>query len=182
MSVPSTESVATRLKARAIKLLARREHSRAELKRKLSVGNPVDDGFSDELLASVLDQLADDGYQSDERFTELLIRQQVAKGYGELDIAARLYKKGIGKSLAATSLKDFVAENNVDWYAQATDVLIQRSMKSGRQSNCHKAASLNADQRLRQRLIRFLQQRGFTHDQVLYALKHAVVESEEENL
>ncbi len=185
---PVPELVAA-LKARAIRLLARREHSRAELKQKLSRKHSADEPLSDELLESVLDQLADEGYQSDQRFAELLIRQRINNGYGELDIAARLKKKGIDKTLAGRVFKQFVAENDVDWYAQCAEVLVTRSEKLQRfnhkgvaggvdnNDNNDAGVAILMDQRMRNRLIRFLQQRGFKHDQVLYALDHAANES-----
>ncbi|MBI3145525.1 MAG: recombinase RecX, partial [Pseudogulbenkiania sp.] len=53
------------LKARAVDLLSRREHSRRELERRLA---PFAD--SAEQLAALLDELAERGWQSDNRFAE----------------------------------------------------------------------------------------------------------------
>ncbi len=167
------------LSARAVRLLARREHSRAELRQKLRLKHRNEAPLSDELLDAVLDKLVEDGYQSDKRFAELLVRQRVANGYGELDIAARLQKKGVDKTLSADVLREFVSENQIDWYAQAAEALIKRSAKLQRVSSVD-AEDCNAlDQRMRNRLIRFLQQRGYTHDQVICALEHLVAVSAE---
>ena len=62
------------LSARAVRLLARREHSRAELRQKLRLKHRNEAPLSDELLDAVLDKLVEDGYQSDKRFAELLVR------------------------------------------------------------------------------------------------------------
>ena len=53
------------LKARAVGLLSRREHSRQELERKLAPH-----AESAESLAKVLDALTREGWQSDARFTQ----------------------------------------------------------------------------------------------------------------
>ena len=76
-------------------------------------------------------------------------------------------------------LREFVSENQIDWYAQAAEALIKRSAKLQRVSSVD-AEDCNAlDQRMRNRLIRFLQQRGYTHDQVICALEHLVAVSAE---
>jgi regulatory protein len=70
-------------------LLSRREHSRAELQRKLS---PHAD--SQEALEKVLDDLAQTGWQSDERFTQGWVHRK-ASGHGASRIVQDLKLQGI---------------------------------------------------------------------------------------
>ncbi|MCW8890178.1 MAG: recombination regulator RecX [Sedimenticola sp.] len=82
------------LEQAAIRLLANREHSRSELSRKLSARCVESD-----LLEQVLDWLESCGYQSDERFTELYIKQRKQKGFGPVRIRLELQERGISAAL-----------------------------------------------------------------------------------
>jgi len=104
------------LREAAIRLLARREHSVAELERKLGQR-----GWPAEEVALVIGQLADDGLQSDRRFAESYARQRVERAYGPRRILAELGERGIARDLAS----DAVAALEVDfselaarWYAR----------------------------------------------------------------
>ena len=77
------------LKARAVGLLSRREHSRVELQRKLA---PHAD--SQEALDKVLEDLAQAGWQSDERFTQGWVHRK-ASAHGAARIAQDLKLQGI---------------------------------------------------------------------------------------
>lgn len=76
-----------------VRLLASREHSQAELRRKL------EGRFPDDALGAVLDALAVRGLQSDERFTEQYVAMRTRKGYGPLRIRAELRDKGVATEL-----------------------------------------------------------------------------------
>src|SRR5690606_4254573 len=60
------------LKARAVAILSRREHSRQELKQKLAI-------YADESddVDSLLDELVRENWQSDERFAQSLVNRRV---------------------------------------------------------------------------------------------------------
>jgi regulatory protein len=77
------------LKARAVGLLSRREHSRFELEKKLA---PFAD--SQEELARVLDELSKSGWQSDERYTQGWVHRK-ASLHGSARIAQDLRQHGI---------------------------------------------------------------------------------------
>jgi regulatory protein len=85
----------TELKARALRHLARREHSRAELARKLSPH-----AESRETLELLLDALAAKKQLSDERYAEARAHQ-LARKYGAARIRADLKAKGIAPEVAA---------------------------------------------------------------------------------
>lgn len=137
------------LKERAIKLLARREHSRAELWRKLESATEEAD-----LLAEVLDELAAEAWQSDARFAEAFTRQRIEAGYGPLRIRAELQQRGVdGDSEALTALVED------DWIRMAAE---QRERRFGAQPP--------GDWKEKGRQGRFLAQRGYSRSQIEKAL------------
>ena len=76
-----------------MELLARREHSRAELKRKLKRRE-----FSADVIESVLDALAQSGAQSDARFVDAYIESRIKRGFGPLRITSELRERGVNAS------------------------------------------------------------------------------------
>ena len=77
------------LKARAVGLLSRREHSRFELERKLA---PFAE--SAEELSVVLDELSKNGWQSDERYTQGWVHRK-ASLHGAARVAQDLRQRGV---------------------------------------------------------------------------------------
>lgn len=127
--------------------MARREHSRVELVRKLS----VDFAAAGVPIAPVLDQLAVEGLQSDARFAEAFVASRVRRGQGPQRIRRELIERGIAVELIQHTLT--AAE--VDWCALALTVSAQ---KFGRKSA--------EDWPERARRARFLQYRGFGADEI----------------
>lgn len=82
------------LEQAAIRLLTNREHSRAELSRKLQAR--CDDR---NLLSEVLDGLERSGYLSDDRFTELYVNYRKQKGFGPIRIRQELQERGVSTDL-----------------------------------------------------------------------------------
>ena len=78
------------IRAKAIELLARREHSWLELRQKL-----VQRGFSSSSIELVLDQLMEDRLLHEGRYAELYVCSRVDRGYGPLRIAGELRERGI---------------------------------------------------------------------------------------
>jgi regulatory protein len=133
----------------AMDLLARREHSRLELEQKLRKR------FSDQLetIESELDKLAAEGLQSDERLAEAFIRARSSRGQGPSKI--RMELKGKGLADEAISLAFEVAE--VDWY-ELVQAVAQK--KFGEQLDN------GPDLKLKAKVSRFLQGRGFSYDHI----------------
>jgi len=92
LSSSPPESAAA-LKARALRLLARREHSRQELARKLSPH-----AESAELLESVLAGLQEKRQLSDERYAEERARW-LARKYGAAKIRHELQARGVAAAV-----------------------------------------------------------------------------------
>ena len=119
------------------------------------------------LIEQVLDRLEEADYLSDARFAELYAEQRYRKGYGERDISAQLRAKGIDRRLCEQTMQHLAVETGVDWYSHAADVLMGRF--ASRASS--KTETDTEAEQLRSKMIRFLQQRGFSNDQVLHALE-----------
>jgi regulatory protein len=151
-SKPDAEELDARAcKRTAVELLARREHSRSELTRKLGAR-----GFPDDVTAAVLDDLEQSGKLADARFTDTFVRSRVAKGQGPKRIRAGLAQRGIGDAAADEVLRG--AE--VDWLETIRAVRRKRF-----------GADLPRDYAERARQARFLQYRGFSSDQIRAALE-----------
>jgi regulatory protein len=92
--------VAATLRDRALRLLARREHTRAELRRKLAPHA----GENDDLEA-LLDYLEGEGWLSERRYVEQFLASRGGR-YGSLRIAQELKEKGVAGPLAEAALQE----------------------------------------------------------------------------
>lgn len=145
-----------RLRRAAMDCLARREHSRHELSTKLSDKFP--DLDRETLIEPVLEQLAGENLQSDERFVENFVRYKSGRGAGPLKIQAELRHKGIDDALLRRHLHDGVH----DWRELARQALEKKY-----------GESVPDSPREQQRRYRFLAQRGFDSEQIRAAMKDA---------
>ena len=137
------------LKARALRFLSLREHSRLELGRKLS--KYAEEGDDVEAL---LDLLEKNNWLSQERFSESLIHRRAAR-YGNSRIVAELQSHGVNGE-ALQELKSNLADTEIE---RASEVW-QR-----------KFGTVATDPQERNKQMRFLLQRGFSQRAVTKALK-----------
>jgi regulatory protein len=142
-------------KAQAIQLLARREHSARELKRKLQARGVG----ADEAAAAVAD-VAAQGWQSDGRFAEMLVRTRIAQGYGPMRIEAELEVAGVPPE----QIREALDSAGMDWRAHAIEA---HAKKFG-------APPGTSAERAKQ--YRYLQGRGFDGGQIQAALKGEVAD------
>jgi regulatory protein len=126
---------------KALGLLARREHSRKELKTKLRQG-----GYEGEETAAALDRLGEQHYQDDDRFAEVLLRSRIAQGYGPMRLRQELKSHG----LADARIRELLDAAEVDWDASAAAQLRRRYGKTGANDPAERA-----------RRAQFLLRRGF---------------------
>lgn len=137
---------AAELKARALRYLVRREHSRAELARKLAPH-----AESAEAVEAVLDLLLSKKQQSDERFASERARV-LSRKYGSAKIRQDLKARGI-----ADEVIDRVAAGGDLERARA---ILERKFPLKAQSREEHA-----------KRARFLQGRGFSYDIIRSVLK-----------
>lgn len=127
------------LRARALNLLARREHSRAELARKLAPHGEADE------IAELLDALEREGLLSNERYAEALATARASR-HGSLRLKADLRDKGVPEAVVAEVLRG----------ARDNDLEMARTVWAKRFAS---HLPVNAAERAKQ--MRFLAGRGF---------------------
>jgi regulatory protein len=135
----------------ALDFLVRREHSEVELRRKLSTR-----GFDADLIEATLADLVAENLLSNTRFAESFVHSRFQRGSGPQKIHAELRGRGIDDEL----ISDSMAEYDPQWQELIREV---REKKFG--------ASLPEDYKERTRQMRFLQQRGFTSEQISRVFK-----------
>lgn len=145
----SDDLTPSELRCLAVDLLARREYSRLELFRKLSSRTRCEDQ-----LNTVLDDLSERGWQSDQRYAALFVRSKASRGIGALRLKQELRLKGVTDSLAKEALRDA----DIDWFELAVSVARK------------KYATVSKHDKWREKLYRFLMYRGFDGEQIEYAL------------
>lgn len=143
----ATDVTATDIRRAAMNHLARREHSRLELVRKLQ------QRFGDlaALIEAELDRLESENLQSDARLAEAFIRARSNRGQGPIKIRMELRGKGVKDDLISIAFE----QSAIDWFQLADSVARKKFGDSG-----------PSDLKERARLSRFLQQRGFSHDHI----------------
>lgn len=138
----------------AMDLLARREHGRVELTRKLRQrGAPAD------LIESALDRLTEEGLLSEARYLESFISSRARAGYGPLRIREELAQRGLARADIEAALR----ESDLDWRALLADTWRRKF-----------AGQLPTDARERAKHMRFLAQRGYPGEWVGRLLRGVV--------
>lgn len=87
------------LRERALGMLARREHSRAELARKLGPHGEADE------IAAVLDDLERENLLSNARFAEMLAHARTGR-HGSVRLKAELREKGVPAEVIEATLSE----------------------------------------------------------------------------
>ena len=134
------------IRAKAMELLARREHSRLELRQKL-----FQRGYPPDRIDAVLDQLATEHLLDEGRYAELYACARADKGYGPLRIARELRERGVPDNLVVATL----AMLEEDWLPKLRE-LHRKRFKS----------LIPADAAGRAQQTRVFRQHGFTLDQI----------------
>lgn len=140
-----------RVRAKALGFLARREHSAGELKAKL-----LDRGYESTAVEAVLSSLEGQKLLSDARFVQEFVAARVRRGSGPMKIREELRAKGVTGELVEQALSGLKA-------GSAEGAAAARRKRFG--------DGLPRDMQERARQARFLQQRGFSMDDIRKALK-----------
>jgi regulatory protein len=132
------------LRERAVAYLAQREHSRAELARKLA--HHADDP---EEVGTLLDELVRRKLLSDDRYAEVRANA-LARKFGATRIAWELRAKGVGSAAIAQAMRE----------TRTTELARAREAWAKRFGSPPRGAGERAKQ------IRFLQGRGFSFETI----------------
>jgi regulatory protein len=146
-----------KLRARALRLLALREHSRTELRAKLARAPRGGEAPSAELIDALLDALQAQGLLDEARFAAALVRRRQAR-FGAERIVRELRSHGLEEDLVEAALRD-ARQQGPSELEQALRALRKR----------HPLPAGDARERARQQ--RFLLARGFSHASVREALQ-----------
>ncbi len=148
---PKRQAPSLSSKEAAIQLLSRRDHGEYELYQKLTLK-----GYSDEEVQAAVNFCLDHNYLDDLRYAKSQVRQHVYKGHGERRIRQELSLKRVSEQVVEMALE----EEPQDWFELAK-LTAEKKFKG-------KPAS---DQKEYAKQVRFLQYRGYSFEQISYALK-----------
>lgn len=152
VEVKSVDSHAVAIKQLCFKLLANREHSKKDLLNKL-----LAKGFDHDISAQVIDNLCDEGWQSDIRFAESYARYRMQKGFGPLYINYELKKQGINQF----DLEPIVISTVSSWLELAEKVYLKKYDDQ-----------VCLDRNEWAKRSRFLMQRGFSNTIISTLFEH----------
>jgi len=144
--------VSKEIKESCLRLLALREHSQKELLNKLLVK-----GLAKDDILAVIDELAQQGWQSDSRYAESYTRHRIQKGYGPIFIAYELRKNGID----AVNFEDIMQKMADSWMELLEKVYIKKY-----------GHDLLLDRNEWAKRSRFLMQRGFSGTMISALFDH----------
>ncbi|MCR5085252.1 MAG: RecX family transcriptional regulator [Succinivibrionaceae bacterium] len=133
---------------RALALLAKREYGRRELALRLLRG------FTPEAVDEAVGRCVAEGWQSEERFLEMLVRHAHFAGQGPRKLSFDAVRKGVDPGL----VREAVAAE--DWAVAAAEALGRLLPGDGEPTR-----------EQRERALAALQRRGFTAEQCLRAIE-----------
>ncbi len=137
------------LRERALGYLARREHTRAELARKLAACCEDRDE-----IETLLDDFAQRGWLSEARYVDMVVQARQGK-YGSRRIAHELREKGVSEEGVAAALSE----------------VRDGELESARAVWAKKFGSLPADAKEKAKQMRFLASRGFGQETIYKVMR-----------
>ena len=138
------------VRSAAMRLLTRREHSRVELRIKLSQR-----GFTDHLVNPVLDDLEAQDFLSDKRFARSMISTRSQTGYGPNRIRYELTNRGVSLDV----IRDAMEQAEIDWKQCSVELANKRFGSSPPEDFPEWA-----------KRARYLEQRGFDIQAIQFAI------------
>ncbi len=112
-------------------------------------------GFDSGVISDVLDALERERILSNSRFTEQFVHQRARRGHGPLKIFHELIQRGVEEATA----RDFVEPSDPTWTESARQARLKRFGAGPPKSFKERA-----------RQSRFLEQRGFSFEQIKGAM------------
>lgn len=152
-----------KLTVTALAWLGRQEYSIAKFTKKLK-----DNHASDEQVQNIVEEFCARNWLSEQRYCEGFVRARIAKGQGKI----RILNDGRGHQLDSDILNEAIDTQEVDWFELALGTYVKR-YGSGTQVK-------SMDIKEKAKRMRFMQYRGFTMEQVDYAMDEAANEADGE--
>jgi len=150
---PEQASDAVTARNAAVGLLARRDHSRAELSRKLGQR-----GFTADAVAQALNELGDSNSLNDERYGQNVAAYRSRRGQGPARIRQELRKAGVEAELVEKAVAG--GDDAPDFAKVARETRVRKF-----------GPDIPKDWKERSKQARFLQYRGFSNDHIRAALE-----------
>lgn len=152
--------------------LGRREHSQKELREKLLAKQ-----CSIEAVEKLLEEFAQEGYQSDERMTSAVIKEGIRKGHGHQRILQTLKQHKLNTIQRLSDIDNWI-NNHTEFFTDSQTIENQDNTEidwlllavEARVKKYGSALPTTAKDKAKQ--FRFLQYRGFTADICFEALKY----------
>ncbi|MGL6258495.1 recombination regulator RecX [Vibrio sp. WXL103] len=139
------------VKESAIQLLSRRDHGEYELAQKLKLK-----GYPDDEISQAIAFCLEHRYLDDLRYAKSQVRQHIYKGHGARRISQELKQKRVDEDVIEVALE----EEGCDWFELARTTAEKKF-----------AGKKAEDQKQYAKQVRFLQYRGFSFEQIQYALQ-----------
>ena len=140
----------------AMALLSRREYSKQELVQKLQRkfgATPV--------VFDAIDALAEQGLQSDARYTEAFVRFKFGAGKGPQAIRHQLRTAGISEQL----MDDALFNEALDWFESASSIALKKYARETGDTFV-----------LKSKCYRFLASRGFEREHIDFAISQLLAD------
>lgn len=123
----SRRSAVARLRDRAMRILAMRDHSEKEFRRKLTAPVMSKNGLEEidvtpEEIDQVVEWCLEHNFLDDARFVRQFIASRARKGYGPARIRQELNQKGIGRDISESAMR----ECDIDWVANAREQALRK--------------------------------------------------------
>ncbi|MGQ0524203.1 MAG: recombination regulator RecX [Betaproteobacteria bacterium] len=154
---PSREKPSVSLRAQALRLLARREHTRLELQRKLAAH--TEDASE---LDNLLDEFTARGWLAEARVAEQVIHTRRGR-FGSRRIRQELLAKGVAEEIVASVLPQLK-----DSELEAARSVWRRKFKAPPSSSTERA-----------RQVRFMLGRGFAMETILEVIRSSGTDDED---
>ncbi|ARD59425.1 recombination regulator RecX [Kosakonia radicincitans DSM 16656] len=120
-------SALPRLRDRAMRILAMRDHSEKEFRRKLTApvmgkNGPEELDCTEEEVVQIVEWCLEHHFLDDARFVRQFIASRARKGYGPVRIRQELNQKGIARETTEQAMR----ECDIDWVASARDQALRK--------------------------------------------------------
>lgn len=152
-----------KLRVTALAWLGRQEYSIDKFSRKLEQY-----GATAEQVSLIVEEFCNANWLSETRYCQGFVRARIRKGQGRIRIINDARGHGLDKDILLAALTQAEDEDGVDWFELALETYRRRY-----------GQTTIADMKEKAKRLRFMQYRGFTMEQIQYAIDEANDDSRE---